>query len=352
MNKERNSNIELLRVVCMYFIIAWHIIMKYTNYYLGSNEYYISTILRSFFIVAVNCFVIISGYFGIKLNVRKMMKLSIQVWFYSISIFFMTVICGIHTINIKKDILLFFPIITKRYWYITIYFVLCIISPILNIIVEKLDQYKFKVMIVSAIIMFYILPVLNYCVNAPTITADGGYGIVNFICLYFLGRYIKLYNIGNKSKMFYGSGFILASIALFLSNHILTLILGFYFNYFLSYDTIFLLVSAYMLFMLFKNIQIKSNIINNLAKYSIAVYIIHMHPTFMDYLFDNIFNINKYSGIKYLVIIFIIPIVVYLISWLIEIIRVKLFDNIENKIIDKILNYKNIIVKLDNFIKI
>lgn len=342
MKQDRNSNIELLRIICMCFIIGGHVIMKYNGDDLGTNEYYISNILRSFFIVAVNCFVIISGYFEIKLNIKKLIKMSMQIEFYSVVIFLITVIYGIHTVNIKKDILLFFPIITRRYWYITIYFVLCIISPLLNIIVEKLDKNKFEVMLISAISMFYILPTLSYCVNSPTITADAGYEIVNFICLYFLGRYIKLYYRDNKSKMFYGRGFILASLALFLSNHLLTLIFGFYFNSFLSYDTIFLLVSAYMLFMLFKNIQFKSNIINNLAKYCIVAYIIHMHPTFIDYLFNNIFNIQKYSGIKYLSIIFIIPIVVYLISCLIEIIRVKLFDNIENRIMDKLIYLINL----------
>lgn len=338
MKENRNSNIELLRIVCMCFIIAGHVIMKYSSDDLGTNEYYISNVLRSFFIVAVNCFVIISGYFGIKLNIRKLIKMNIQVVFYSIVIFLITIICGIHEVSIKKDILLLFPVITKRYWYITIYFVLCIISPLLNIIIEKLNRNQFKGMLITAISMFYILPIISYCINSPTITADAGYGIVNFICLYFIGRYIRLYYKDSKSKLFYGGGFILASLSLFLANHLLTLIFGFYFNSFLSYDTIFVLTSAYMLFMLFKNIQLKSNIINNLAKYSIVAYIIHMHPTFIDYLFNKIFNIQSYSGIGYIVIILIIPIIVYLISCLIEWIRVRLFNNIESKIIDNVLN--------------
>lgn len=337
MKENRNSNIELLRIICMCFIIAGHVIMMYSGDVLGTNEYYISNILRSFFIVAVNCFVIISGYFGIKLNIRKLIKMNIQVVFYSIVIFLITIIFGIHEVNLKKDILLLFPVITKRYWYITIYFVLCIISPLLNIVIEKLNRNQFKCILITAISMFYVLPTISYCINSPTITADSGYGIVNFICLYFIGRYIRLYYKDNKSKVFYGIGFILSSVSLFLANHLLTLIFGFYFNSFLSYDTIFVLTSAYTLFMLFKNIQLKSNIINKLAKYCIVAYIIHMHPTFIDYLFNNIFNIQNYSGVGYITIILIIPIILYLISWLIEWIRVRLFDNIENKIIYNVL---------------
>lgn len=342
MNKERNSNIELLRIICMLFVIAGHVIMKYKNDTLGTSEYYISNILRSFFMVAVNCFIIISGYFGIKLNFKKLIKISIQVSFYSITIYLITIFWGIHDINIKKDILILFPIITKRYWYITIYFVLCLISPLLNIIVKSLNKQQYKYLIIGLFILFYFLPTISYTINAPTITADSGYGIVNFICLYFLGRYISLHYKESKSSAFYAIGFIISSLILFLSNHILTLVLGFYFNSFISYDTIFCFISAFMLFMTFKKLSFTSNIINNLSKYALVAFLIHMHPTFIDYLFYNIFKIDKYFGIEYLTIILIIPIIVYGFSWIIEFIRVKLFNTMEDKIINNIISTKNI----------
>lgn len=332
MKQERESNIELLRIVCMLFIISGHIIMKYTNDSLGSIEYYISNILRSFFIVSVNCFVIITGYFGLSLNIKKLFKMAMQVWFYSVFIYFITLFLGIHKLDIKKDILFFAPIITKRYWYITVYFVLCIISPLLNIVINNLDKEKFKRLLIVCIPIFYIIPTISYGLNFPTVTSDAGYGIINFINLYFIGRYIKLYYLDNKSKIFYISIFVLSSIFLFLANHILSIIFGFYFNSFISYDTIFVLVSAYALFMLFKNIKLESKFINSLSKYAIVAYIIHMHPTFIDYLFNNIFKINNYYGFGYLLIIVLIPVVIYIGSWGIEYLRVKLFNNIEDKV--------------------
>lgn len=341
MNKTlRNSNIELLRILCMLFVIGGHVIMKYGTYDIGITEYYIGNILRSFFIVAVNCFVIISGFFSIQLNIKKLIKMGIQVSFYTVIIYIITLTLGIHKFNIKNDILVVFSLFTKRYWYITIYFVLCIISPLLNIIVENLSKDQFKTMILTSIILFYCFPTICYLINSPTITSDSGYGLINFICLYFIGRYIKIYYNDQKSKLYYATGYILSSLSLFLANNILTKLLGFYFNSFISYDTIFLFISAFMLFMLFKNINLNSKIINNLAKYALVAFIIHMHPTFFDYLFYNIFKIKNYSGISYLTIIFIIPIVVYCVSWVIEWIRVKLFDNIENTFINKILNNK------------
>lgn len=335
--KERNSNIELLRIICMYFVIAGHVIMKYKNDSLGTNEYFISNILRSFFVVAVNCFVIISGYFSINLNYKKLIKMSFQVSFYVITIYLLTLVFSIHTINIKADILLLFPIITKRYWYITVYFALCLVSPLLNIIVENINKAQFQRMLFGAFILFYLIPTGCYIINAPTITGDAGYGIINFICLYFVGRYLRLHFNQNKSKIFYTVVFIVSSFSIFVGNYILTLILGFEFSSFISYDTIFNFVSAIMLFKLFESIDVKSNIINRLAEYALVAFIIHMHPTLYDYLFNSIFKIQEYSGISYLLSIFIIPIIIYLFSWGIEFVRVTLLDKVENNIITLIL---------------
>ena len=350
-NKLRNSNIEILRILCMLFIIGGHVIMNYKNDELGTLEYYISNILRSFFIVAVNCYVIISGYFSIKLNIKKLLKMSMQISFYSIVIYLIMVLINVHVVDVKRDLLMLFPIITKRYWYITTYFVLCIISPVLNILIERLSKKQFKVMLIVGFIIFYCLPTICYVINAPTVTADSGYGIVNFICLYLLGRYIKLYFYDNKSWRFYSLAFIVVSLSLFLANHMLTVIFGFYFNSFISYDTIFVLLASFMLFMIFKNINIRSKLINILAKYSLVAYIIHMHPILTSYLFNNIFNISKYYGIEYLMEILLIPIIIYTSSCIIELVRILIFDKIENHIIDKIFNskfYKNNFMELYN----
>lgn len=255
--------------------------------------------------------------------------------FYSIFIYLITIFLGIHKVELKKDILIFIPIISKRYWFITIYFVLCIISPILNLIINNIDKHQFKRILIVMLLLFYLIPTFQYMVNAPTITGDSGYGIVNFVCLYFYGRYIKLYYCDNGNIALYVIGYILSSILLFLGNHILSKIFGFYFNSFISYDTIFLLISAITLFLIFKNITIESKLINNLSKYALVAFLIHMHPTFFDYLFHNILKINEFHGLGYLFIILIYPPIIYLISWFIEYMRMSIFNSLENKIIDK-----------------
>ncbi len=66
--KTRASNFELLRLVCMFYIVLHHFIvhgLKSAGYWGEAINIY-SVISNSFIIVGVNCFVLISGYFGIQ----------------------------------------------------------------------------------------------------------------------------------------------------------------------------------------------------------------------------------------------------------------------------------------------
>ena len=142
---DRQLNFELLRIVLMLLIIAGHVTMysgKLKD--MGTTDHYITNFLRSFTMVAVNAFVLLTGYFGTKRNWTKLMKLDLRVCFYTWVGFALAVTFGNHTISVTKDIQLLFPVITKQYWYITIYFVLCIFSSYLNIFLENVSEKMLK----------------------------------------------------------------------------------------------------------------------------------------------------------------------------------------------------------------
>ncbi|EOU1923475.1 hypothetical protein DMN38_09310, partial [Clostridium perfringens] len=97
---KRESNFELLRIISMFMIVVLHVlnhggIYKSTNIY--SNDFIIVNLIESLSIVGVNCFVLISGYFGInsRFSFRKCMKIYIQVIFYSIIINYFAFVRGV-----------------------------------------------------------------------------------------------------------------------------------------------------------------------------------------------------------------------------------------------------------------
>ena len=72
--KQRNSSYELLRLVAQWMIVVYHIILfHYINDSTFVNKYYYA----SFFLLhtGVPVFVIISGYFKIRVSVKGLLKL-------------------------------------------------------------------------------------------------------------------------------------------------------------------------------------------------------------------------------------------------------------------------------------
>lgn len=116
---KRESNFELLRIICMLLIIWGHLINKYSvNEPILGVTYLETRFLKSFTIVAVNVFILISGYFSISFKLPRILKLGQQTWFYSITLLILTISFGWHSIS-YYDITYFVPIFSKRYWFIT-----------------------------------------------------------------------------------------------------------------------------------------------------------------------------------------------------------------------------------------
>ena len=78
--KERDSNIELLRIICMLFILIHHFIIHSLVPDLfvrdgNINAYRVACIIVNGVVyVGVNCFILISGYYGIKFKLRSLFR--------------------------------------------------------------------------------------------------------------------------------------------------------------------------------------------------------------------------------------------------------------------------------------
>ena len=93
MAKQRESNIELLRLVVMAFIVLHHFIFHGLGQYrflsfgktplLSSSQIDYALIVDSFLIAAVDVFILISGYFSIKFKASGFVKLFSVVSFFA-----------------------------------------------------------------------------------------------------------------------------------------------------------------------------------------------------------------------------------------------------------------------------
>ena len=325
--KERASNFELLRIICMLFIVLGHVIIAHQD--VGEVEYVTSHFVRSFSIVAVNVFVLISGFWGIKFKTERLVKLCSQTWFYSVVSLAIVVLVGFYSINIKKDFLAFLPIFSREYWFITAYFALYCIAPFINHAIENVDKFVYRKGLLVGFLLFYVWPTFCFLFNANQLVMDAGYGIVNFVYLYLLGRYIRYHYNDTRSSRYYMFVYLGSCALLFIFQYVLSRVLGFEFSSWLSYNTVFVLIAAVALFMFFKGVKLHSRIINIIAAPCLAVYLVHMSPYTWRHIVAFL-NIEEARGGIYVLMLAGYPFLIYLAGFCVEKIRLLLFGKLEN----------------------
>lgn len=340
--KSRDSNFELFRILLIVMVISIHYFLHggaLKNLTPNDTNYYVVNIIYSCIRVAVNCFVLISGYFGIKFRTQKLIKFELQVLFYSISIFIIFVCAGIEEFNMIGLKLCLTPIMSREWWFITTYVLLYIISPYINMVRDKLTKENYiKVLLIG----------LFFCIIAPTfrfnpLLTNRGFSLYNFIFLYLIGGYIRKYYNKNISKY------------KFLFSYIIFSGLTFYYNLLVNnikntvaydYDSIFIFGATISLTMFFKSIKLKSNIINSISPMVFGIYLIHDHEYVRNFIYTQIFNTNKYYTSSVLLINAIKTIgCIFLVCLIIEFIRLKIFGELENIIAEKITDIYKLILK-------
>lgn len=324
----------------MLFVVILHIInIHYHEEQFGNQTYFISRLLKSFSISAVTTFVLISGYFGIRFNVRKCVKYLGMVFFYSVMpLFFLGGVMG-ETFSFRQDILYFFPVLTKRYWFATAYFALYLLAPYYNCVFENRsfkDSLRLMVLILG---LFVVWPTICYTINGGQLVSDGGLGIVHLSVVYLWGRFLSLHQcfLDKYTGKVWLFLYCICSLVLFVTHLIMTKILGFEFESFFSYHTVFVLVNATCLFAAFRKFEIKSRLINYIAGISFCVYLFHCQPWIWNFVIIDILAFSHESRPSYYyIVLLVLPLLFYLSSIIIEVVRRFVFGRYEEWLAKKV----------------
>ncbi len=350
MNKvKRNSGIELLRIVCMLMILVLHYCSKggfisLQVFKSGLSE--MSWVARAFSIVAVNCFVLTTGYFSIKskCDYKKVLKIWGQTIFYSITIFLVFKIFLNTDLSLKESLPYFFPIMLKTYWFISIYIILYLLAPYINISINNIDKKLFKKLLIILLTITSLSSIFNGF-KLETIDKSNGYGILWFVTLYCIGAYIRLYGKEKYNISMCLVKYIIISLLIYCSRILLWRLSekGIFSNdinydMFYTYNSITVAISSIYLFLFFKNIKVRlfEKVVLKIAPLTLGVYIIHETPIIRNILYTDILHTNCIHSIKWFVVS--LPVSCFAISIVccgIEFIRTKIFEfilYIKNKI--------------------
>lgn len=276
--------LEKLRIVSMLMIILLHSIDH--SGLLGKINpptfiYWYEWSLYALLQVCVNCFVLISGYFLVtsKFRVEKLITLWIEVVFYSITIKAIMMAAGEIPFSVISLASCFIPVISGRYWFVTIYFGLYLLFPFLNIALRAMTQKQHKTLVVLLFVLSSVM--ISIHPKFMGMNTGGGWGLAWFVFLYITAAYIRLYSRTNKNSVIPILIFIICptimtiarAMALKLGSSVLNVADNWW-----RYDSVPVYIASVALFLAFLHIPGKQNkLIIKLSSATFGVYLIHAH---------------------------------------------------------------------------
>lgn len=294
MQSKRLANFELLRIVAMLMIIVLHyldksdLILLYTKERSGVN--YTTHFIESFCIVAVNCYVLLSGYFLVESAWKpgRAASLVLQILFYSVLIPVALICAGevsAGELSVYHWLTYVLPIETEHYWFGTAYLVLYVLSPLLAAGVKKVDKRTLQIIIAVMVLYFSFWKSL---IPAKLATDRYGYEYGWFLCLFLIAAYLRMYGCPKlerkRNAVFCYVGMSLAMFLLTAASGILAEALppfAYYMDMPNTYNHILCLLASIGFFMIFKNMKSwegrAANFVRKLSPYTFGVYLLHEH---------------------------------------------------------------------------
>lgn len=349
--KERQSNIELLRILS----IAGVIILHYNNpvvgggiaYALeGSLNFYILYFLESLFVCAVDLFMLISGYFMCESKQRSLWKpleLIVQVIAFREAIYLGRVVLGSTSFSIKSAAGALIPV----NYFVILYCVVYMLSPYINIMLDKLSEKSFRILMIISLCLFSVYPTIvdvlgeirgEQFTGLSSIGMYGsqwGYSIVNFMLMYLLGAYLKK---GNAGMLKWNSGkliaFLLLSVLLMAGWARVNDNVGYFTERSAwEYCNPLVICEAAILFIMFSRVNLGRNkVINRLAESVFTVFL--LHSVFLTHL--QIENFVRGSALVMLVHIGVSVVLIYMVCWAVSIVYHKITEPIYKVLSSKI----------------
>lgn len=359
MEKIRNSNFELMRIVSMFLIIIWHIIM-HGNVLTNCANPAIKIMLEMIMfliIIHVNSFVLLSGYFQSKskFKLSKAINLLLQVIFYSVVILIVAIKVGwVKDYTIVTIINNLSLTSLDNYWFIKMYLVTYIFSDYINKFIDRLTKEEYKKFL---ILSFIILSVIPFITGYKVVWNDG-FSFLNFIFIYMIGGYLRQYSLKgtyhfrNMSLNGYRTFLVFCFFSLAFINYLIYHFAGeingmshifselsarISISHF-HYATPFVIIQTILYFEFFKTIRLQNSFINKVSSCVFGIYLIHDNAIIRNHIYK-ILKIDNGVFVEYTIFlkILIVTIGIFIICCSLEYIRKMIGKKIcDLKITEKI----------------
>jgi hypothetical protein len=271
---ERNSSFELLRLILMFLIVVHHAFVHGLHLpSIGStkvpmvieqNHLLLFTTLECLCIPAVNVFVLMSGYFKLTPNFRKVLQMVVMLVLYTLV--FST---GFYIYSGNRamafESLRFLS--ATPYWFMLYYFFLICFAPMLNSYTATVSRRRFVGLIAAMLVIScYFGFVWDDDVNS------NGYTLFQFIMMYLIGRYISRFDVSlgrGKALIGYLACSLVCGLAMYLlrtTGHVEWAWKT------VRYNNPMIIASAIFILLCFKTLHFHSRRLNRVAVSALAIY--------------------------------------------------------------------------------
>lgn len=352
----RDSGIELLKIFAIFVIVINHTVQSLTNeaYNIPNNGFVIDIsrattniqcillqIFRHFGVLGNSVFFICSAWFLLKSknwNKKKWLFMVIEIWVVSIVIFIITYIILHGNISIGIIISSLFPTTFGNNWYMTCYLLFYPIHPILNSIVNMMNQRQ---LFRSTLVMVFLYVFMNF-INCSWFFSSA---IILWITIYFAIAYMQKYLMSFVDNIRENIILFIIGVIGFIGIILITDICGLYSQVlsdkvmrWVNNCTPFLLAMSIAMFNIARNIHFKNRFINYISKLSLLIYIIHeniiLRTYFRPAMWNYVYKRFGYSDVIQWV--FIISFIIFIFGILCSILYVLTLQRFVNKVSGKL----------------
>ena len=341
LKQERNSAIELLRIIAMVLIVMSHSYVD-GGFPSVSSGFALNNYLLDWLYLGnlgSDIFVMISGYFLCtkERGNQSIVKLLAQVFFYSYLCLAIHFLLG-NTATVREIKRALFPTIYCEYWFFTAYIVTLALSPYINLFIRNASRNQLLSCLSIMIVLWSVIPTLT---QMPMLGSE----LPQFLLFYLMGAYLKKYPDNPLSVAKFRRGLMICCAVLLLAS---SAVLRFFNSRIWSitvpeitfYGRSSIFVIGLAIGMVSTAVYHKpwsSKLVNTLASCTFGVYLLHENPLIRDTIWTVWLNNDAYYDSQFLIFRILVSIaVVYIACTLVELVRQRLFAKPLEYLIEKV----------------
>lgn len=302
-HSQRNSGVELLKIIAMMMIVLFHVVQTLTSdpsdnisfqdyvIHIGNStekvQYIVLALISYFGSIGNMVFFACSAWFLLDQNrnvKQKILQILLDVWVVSVSVLIIVLILRRGQLNGSLVLQQLFPTLFGNNWYMTCYVLFLGLYPFLNRIIRQISQ---RTHLRISIVLFFLYSVCRY-VN-PFINhffeASGFFfssKLIVWTMIYFMIAYMKLYmpktaGNGRTNRIFLAIG-LCGWIGTVLLTNVLGRKIPLLDGMLMVWNTDsnpFILLMVIAAFNLFRNRAFTNQTINYVSKLTLFIYILH-----------------------------------------------------------------------------